>query len=85
METAMPHMTRVSNLASAMRRLRDDMRTDRSNGCTATQVAHVLRRDGDTDTVRMDGQTGRVTVTRTAGHITLGMHVDPTDLPCIIA
>lgn len=81
----MPAMTRIANVATAKRILREDMQTVRHAGSTETQVAHVLRRDGSTDTVRMDGQTGRVTVTRTAGHITLGMQVDPTDLPCIIA
>lgn len=81
----MPTMIRIASVNLAKRALRNDMIVARDGGTIATQIAHILRRDGNTDTVRMDGKTGRVTVTRTAGHITLGMQVDPTDLPCIIA
>lgn len=81
----MPTMTRIASVTRAKRTIRDEMIAARHGGSIANQIAHILRRDGNTDTVRMDGRTGRVTLTRTVGHTTLGMQVDPTDLPCVIA
>lgn len=64
------------------RMIRDDMIAERANG-VPVKPAYVLRPDGGTDEYRMVG--GVVKLRRHAGLITLGMVVNPSDLPCVIS
>lgn len=41
---------------------------------------HILLSSGNTITLRADGST-----IRSAGHISCGMWIDPTDLPCLVS
>lgn len=77
----MATMTRCRTLIEA-RRIAHEAVMDawREEGRTA--AANVLRRDGDTEVYQIVGR--RVTVTRRAGHLTRGMWVETTDLPCVI-
>ncbi len=74
--------TEIGGLRKIDRAIRTDMEIEAANGVQPSPI-YVLRRDGDTDAyvwVR-----GRVQRSRVAGHVTLGMHVDPRDLPCIVS
>lgn len=79
----MATMTKTSSSVNALGRIvRKEMRGELAAG-ERPKPAYVLRRDGDTDTFRAVG--GRVVHERVSGHVTLGMVVNPADLPCIIS
>lgn len=71
-----------TSLRELCRMVREDMRAERENG-VAARPTYVLRADGNTDVYRMVGR--RVVRTRVAGHVTLGMSVVPSDLPCVVS
>lgn len=50
---------------------------------TQTDQVNVLLTSGDT--VRVVRRGRKVTTTKVAGHVTHGMWIDPSDLPCIVA
>lgn len=78
----MMRTTAIGGLRKIERAIREDMEAELANG-GPVKPAYVLRRDGNTDVYSMVG--GKVAKTRRAGHVTLGMCVDPSDLPCIIS
>lgn len=70
--------TQRDALAAARQGLIDELQ------CTTpphVSTASVLCRDGDTIIVTRTGK--RITHERVAGHVTGGMWVDPSDLPCV--
>lgn len=81
-----PQMATMSKPSKSVRELgrmvREDMQAELANA-VPVKPAYVLRKDGDTDEYRMVG--GKVVKTRRAGHVTLGMVVNPSDLPCVIS
>jgi len=45
-------------------------------------TSYILKRNGDT--VAVDIKKGRIRHRLIAGHVTLGMWIDSSDLPCIV-
>lgn len=79
----MATMTKPSKNAKALGRIvRCEMRDELACG-VRPRPAYVLRRDGDTDTFR--AVDGLVVHERVSGHVTLGLVVNPSDLPCIVS
>lgn len=76
-------MTKPSNSVRELGRMvREEMHCALASG-VPVGPAYVLRTDGDTDKYAIIN--GKIIKTRMAGHVTLGMLVDPCDLPCIIS
>ena len=73
-------VAKAGNLRNARKIARAYVIESRNNGTPAT--ANVLRRDGDTEVYQAVGR--RVTRTIRAGHFARGMHIDPSDLPCVV-
>lgn len=79
----MARMTKPSkSIRELGRMIREDMIAERANG-VRVKPAYVLKPNGDTDEYRMVG--GVVKLVRHSGLITLGMVVNPSDLPCVIS
>ena len=62
--------------------LREAQREAREEAMSEGGTTYVLRPDGGTDLYHK--RDGKVIHTRETGWITRGMHIDPTDTPCII-
>lgn len=78
--TTMMGTKKIGNLRKIDRAIRDDMRSEMDCGGAPVRPAYLLRTDGDTDVYTL--VRGRVVKTRRAGHVTLGMVVNDSDLPC---
>lgn len=63
---------------------KDDLRVNHANGMSPAGPVYVLRSSGDTDEFRINTR-GIIRRVRHSGLITLGMVVNPSDLPCIIS
>lgn len=74
-------MIRCDNLRAAKAKARTVV-AHGSDIAGETIKAYVLRRDGHTTCVEWRGS--RICHRLIAGHITRGMWVDPSDLPCVI-
>ena len=78
----MATMTKGTGVRNLDRVIRDDMKAIVASGVTPPPT-YLLRKDGDTDKY-VAGAGGKIVRSRVAGHVTLGMVVEPGDLPCVI-
>lgn len=85
MEMRMATMMRMRTLRDAAAACREHLRDCRDNAENGVlpQPVYVLRPDGHSDKYAIDS-TGKITRSRVAGHVTRGMWVDPSDIPCVI-
>ena len=79
----MATMTKGTGIRNLGRAIRDDMEASIANGIKPSPT-YLLRKDGDTDKYVM-AAGGKIVRSRVAGHVTLGMVVNPSDLPCIVS
>lgn len=76
-------MSTFRTLREAANACMDDLRLRHANGLSPAGPLNVLRPDGDTDQYRIDAR-GRISRNRKPGHLTMGMWIEPSDLPCVI-
>ena len=78
----MATISKFRTVTEAKEAAKDDLNGRHANGESPARL-YVLRVDGDTDTFEINCR-GKISHSRTAGHITMGMWIDPCDLPCVI-
>ena len=77
----MATMTRFDGVRAANEAAKGSLLHAMKNG-DGGGTMYVLRPDGDTDKFTISGR--RIVRQRIAGHVTLGVWIDPEDLPCVV-